>query len=237
MERFVLRLFQSEVALQCKFVMLGVQQLRDAERANAEADSRSEELLHEEVAEMRALGEGSTPTPGTPEWDQMWKDKADLRERQKARREEEGQAQREVTDRQWLALQTIVISAANLSKLLWGSRSEAKAERAPLRASLEVGDDSCLSSRNLRNDFEHFDERIERWFASSEKRDFFGRSIGERAKFLYDGDDPWFGHYDPTTGTLSFWDNAADIVAIHDEANRILAIAEREAAKHHVLDE
>lgn len=237
MERFVLRLMQGEVALQCKFVLLATEQLQRAEQDVSDADKRSEQAMHDKVAEIHAEVDKPTPRPGSPEWTQHFANLREVSERYKALDEELRRASHDAGDQQWLALQSIVVSAANLSKLLWGSRGKAEALRAPLRASLEVGSDSCLRSPDLRNDFEHFDERIERWFATSEKRDFFGRSIGQRDKFLYDGDDPWFGHYDPTTGVLSFWANAANIVEIFQEAPRILPIAEREAAKHHVTDE
>ena len=51
--------------------------------------------------------------------------------------------------RKWLALQGIVVSAANVGKLLWGSRGtqgkpgKFEAERKPLRDSLSVEDSIC----------------------------------------------------------------------------------------------
>ena len=65
----------------------------------------------------------------------------------------------------WLSVQSILVGAANISKLLWGSKKKRARERAELRAALEVHDDSPLNSAELRNHLEHFDERLERWFA------------------------------------------------------------------------
>src|SRR5437764_5751138 len=66
----------------------------------------------------------------------------------------------------WLALQDILVSAANISKLLWGRPGGRAAEREDLRSLLRISDSSPLRSPDLRNDFEDFDERIERHFSS-----------------------------------------------------------------------
>jgi len=57
----------------------------------------------------------------------------------------------------FIALQGILVAAANLSKLLWGSAGRKAVERTRLRDSLGVPDDSPLKDPELRNDFEHFD--------------------------------------------------------------------------------
>ena len=68
--------------------------------------------------------------------------------------------------RLWLALQGIVVAAANVSKLLWGSgRDTAKTarQRKPLRDALGVTESSPLKDVTLRNQFEHYDEKLEKW--------------------------------------------------------------------------
>lgn len=70
------------------------------------------------------------------------------------------------TDGVWFGLQGILISASNASKLLWGAgRTNQQAKglreaRRPLRESVDVEDSSPLNSREIRNSFEHFDERL-----------------------------------------------------------------------------
>jgi hypothetical protein len=78
----------------------------------------------------------------------------------------------------WKELQVILTSAANLSKMFWGSRGKREKQRAILRESLQVENDSPLRDPDLRDDFEHFDERLEDWFSASEWRDYVGRVIG-----------------------------------------------------------
>jgi predicted dienelactone hydrolase len=126
----------------------------------------------------------------------------------------------------WFGLQSVLISASNVSKLLWGSRAQPVVEaRAPLRDSVGIGDDSPLSSRNIRNDFEHFDERLEEWFGQEGPKTYIVRYIGPPGGILIGGAPPTqpFGQFDPTTATMTFWDRSADVTAVVDAAQSILA--------------
>ena len=62
----------------------------------------------------------------------------------------------------WSSIQLILISAGNVSKILWNSKYKNRSEQ--LRNLLNVADDNLLSNRKFRNHFEHYDERIENWF-------------------------------------------------------------------------
>lgn len=62
----------------------------------------------------------------------------------------------------WCSIQSILVSAANVSKILWPSKDRLRGER--LREMLKVEIDNPLSNRKFRNHFEHYDERIETWF-------------------------------------------------------------------------
>jgi hypothetical protein len=207
MDSFQLRLFQSEVALQCRFVLFGFEQYQ---QIDAEVDA-----AHARVSERERV---APPFERGKVWREGQKDLPDRR----------------TTDaRRWLLLQTIVVSAANLSKLLWGTgrnKDEAErreAERKPLRDSVGVHEDSCLRSRHLRNDFEHFDERIECRFSDPDRRrGFVGRNIGGGP-----GNVEPFGHYNPETGDLTFWMHTVNVCQIVEEAERILPRAEAESLK------
>lgn len=121
----------------------------------------------------------------------------------------------------WLEVQVFIGCAANVSKLLWGQG--AADERADVRAAVNVDDTSLLFDRDLRNHFEHIDERIDRWsrmpVASGLRLD---TSIGPLSDLIamFGRDQPvaiesFFRFYDPSTGELSFW---ADRVKIHELA-------------------
>ncbi len=97
-----------------------------------------------------------------------------------------------------------------------------------------MADNSCLRSPDLRNDFEHFDERLVKAFGGEdpELRGFVGRNIGPMdASFLAgEGEDAssWFGHYDPSTGALSFWDNEINVFEVVKETQRIKGLVDTE---------
>jgi hypothetical protein len=169
-DTFVLRIFQSEVALQCRIVLSACHNLNAALVLEA----------HEEV---------------------------------------------------WKHLQTILMGGANLSKMFWGSAKGSQAERTPLRQSLGVNDDSPLHDRQLRNDFEHFDERVEKWFAKSEERNYVGRTIGPPGMIVGIKGSELFRQFDPSTGRVAFWDHEVSVRDIYAEVQRILPLAETEARK------
>jgi hypothetical protein len=73
----------------------------------------------------------------------------------------------------WYAVQGFLTSAANVSKLFWptppkkGQKPKIEGRGEALRKLFEIGDDSPLAFRDVRNHFEHFDERLETWATSA----------------------------------------------------------------------
>lgn len=140
----------------------------------------------------------------------------------------------EETGETFIALQGMLVAAANLSKLLWGSEGpELEKEREPLRDSLGVRDTSCLRDRKLRNDFEHFDERVDKWFSKG-RRSYAGRNIGPIKEFNFDPKDR-FHHYDPDTGIVTFWDHSVSVLDLGREVVDIYHKAE-DALRHFPLN-
>jgi hypothetical protein len=130
------------------------------------------------------------------------------------------------TSYMWAGLQSILVSAANASKILWGSgqaRKKVAERRKPLRELVGIDDSSVLNSTDLRNDFEHFDERIERRFGADVGGAFIGRNIGGPVAIFSMSGKPadLFGHYDPTTGIVQFWDNSVHIPKLIDAAREL----------------
>ena len=133
----------------------------------------------------------------------------------------------------WLQLQIILAAAANISKILWGSGSardaaRREAERKPLRDRLGVADDSPLRDPDLRNDFEHFDERLERWLETNPDGNFIGRNVMpvralDALPRAAGSSHHRFHHYDPETGEVTFWTHTVSIPAVVTEAERLWA--------------
>jgi hypothetical protein len=92
--------------------------------------------------------------------------------------------------RAWYALHALMASSANISKLLWPATDTQRGNRAghkyspianlgeKLRNRLAVKDDSPLQSRELRNHFEHFSERLEEWAVDPATKVFTDDMIG-----------------------------------------------------------
>jgi hypothetical protein len=62
-------------------------------------------------------------------------------------------------------LQNIVVQGAALSRYFWPARKDHKKRGEILRKAFDVTDTSPLKSRDLRNDIEHFDEKLDTYLA------------------------------------------------------------------------
>ncbi len=90
-------------------------------------------------------------------------------------------------DRLWYSVQALLVAAGNISKLLWPPKELLPERGAELRASLSVDENSILQPRTFRNHFEHFDERLEQWATSSERRMFIDSNVGPSGMRLVGG--------------------------------------------------
>jgi hypothetical protein len=114
----------------------------------------------------------------------------------------------------WGAIQSILIAAGNVSKILWPPRKTSAERGEMLRELLDVDDRNPLSDRHFRNHFEHYDERIEDWFAES------GSAVCIDSR-IDPFDSPWGRNpanfhrgYNPLTKTLTFRGESTDLAAI-----------------------
>lgn len=132
-----------------------------------------------------------------------------------------------LTDPYWFALQHLLVAAANISKLLWGSGGKKGESRKDLRTSIGVTDASPLRDPDLRNDFEHIDNEIETYFSAQPSGNYMGRNVGAGIKTA-DGSD--FGHYDPATGEVTFFSHTVNVPRVVEEARTIQARVEEALA-------
>jgi hypothetical protein len=139
-------------------------------------------------------------------------------------------------DALWMACQMFVVGAGNLSKAFWGEgrgRQHIAPRRQSLRDSLAVEDSSPLYSVGIRNHFEHYDERIDRWWAESSTHNHADRMIGSPDQLGGLTDIEMFRIYDPGTVSIVFWGQQYELQPIASEVDRIYPIALREANKPH----
>ncbi len=134
----------------------------------------------------------------------------------------------------WASIQGFLTAAANISKSLWGAGGKLSDQRANLRASLQVADDSPLASTDLRNHLEHFDERLDRWHANSERHNYADFVIGPKESTIAGMEEmDMFRQFDPSNGQIIFWGERHDLIPIRDAIEALLPIVTTEAARPH----
>jgi hypothetical protein len=131
------------------------------------------------------------------------------------------------------ALQNLLNAAANVSKALWGQGGKFTAERKDLRDSIGVTDASPLRSVTMRNNFEHFDERLDKWWRDSKAHHNFDLSIGPPSGIAGVDHIDLFRRFDPATTDLWFWNQDFNTQEIINEVQRILPKLTEEASKPH----
>jgi hypothetical protein len=130
----------------------------------------------------------------------------------------------------WHAIQDFVTAAANVAKAFWGSGAKKAGDRTELREYFKIDDASPIKDVAMRNNFEHFDERIDTWWDNSPRRMVLDRIVGHGVRV--EGDPLGaFRALDLDTLELTFWDERYSLPAIFDEIHRLLAaFGERLAA-------
>jgi hypothetical protein len=137
-------------------------------------------------------------------------------------------------ERVFFAVEGMLNAAANLSKALWGASGGLAEERRPLRESLDVKDESALADVDMRNHFEHIDERMDRWWKLSEHHIISDMNVGVGIQ-IATGVDEW-RHYMPQTGEVWFFGERFSLPAILAEVQSLLPKVEAEAKKPHWED-
>ncbi len=88
----------------------------------------------------------------------------------------------------------------------------------------------------MRNHFEHYDERLDKWWKSSETRNHFDMSVIPPGAVQGLADIDMFRVFDPSTADIVFWGQRFNVNEIVREAAKLLPIASAEASKPHWED-
>ena len=123
-------------------------------------------------------------------------------------------------------LQHVLYAAANISKACWGSKGKMATQRQPLRDCIGIQDASPLRDVDMRNNFDHFDERIDRWAASG-GGGFADLNIGPVNGFGRSDSLGAFRLFDPSTGSVFFWGERFELQAIVGEAAHLIPTVRR----------
>ena len=104
----------------------------------------------------------------------------------------------------WGSIQSLLVAAANVSKILWPKGETHRGRAEQLQKLLRVEEPKLLPALGLRNHFEHYDERIESYFDAGD--------VAVYADLAIDSLEPIPGalprfyhrHYNPNSQTVSF---------------------------------
>lgn len=120
------------------------------------------------------------------------------------------------TDRIWYSVQSFLVAAGNISKILWPPKPLLPERGAELRASLFVSGDSPLEPRTFRNHFEHFDQRLEAWATSSKRRNFADSNVGPTVMIVGLEPGDFLRNFDSTLFAVTFRGDVYDLRPIAD---------------------
>jgi hypothetical protein len=138
-------------------------------------------------------------------------------------------------ERIFYALQNLLNAAANIAKALWGGGGSRAQRRQRLRDSIGVGDESPLKQVIMRSNFEHIDERLDRWWTQSPNHAHSDLIIAPKSMIGLGDGHPInsFRTFDPVTWTAFFWGDEFNVIAVVEEVRRIIPPLQQEAQKPH----
>ena len=131
------------------------------------------------------------------------------------------------------AIQNLLTAAANVAKALWGQKGSKAVDRGALRLSIGVNDSSPLRLVTMRNNFEHFDDRLDKWWRDSFRHNHADLNIGPKDAIAGLDDIDRFRMFDPTSTDVIFWGETFNLNALIDEVARICPLLEEEANRPH----
>ena len=101
--------------------------------------------------------------------------------------------------------------AAAISRMFWppGSKDKSKSERSRkrgehLRSVIEIDHNHPIRSRSIRDNLEHFDERLDDWAENSKYKNMIKKFLGPRSAVSGIEDSDIIHHYDPKLYTYYF---------------------------------
>lgn len=136
----------------------------------------------------------------------------------------------------WYSIHGFLVATGNVSKLLWPPRSRKRERGTELRASLSVEENSCLQARDLRDNFEHYDERLETFFLSLGPSNFVlidgNVSPGGIKRLASHADEKQvLRHFGPEAWTLLFCGKTFHLKPVVRAICELLPIAKRESER------
>lgn len=127
----------------------------------------------------------------------------------------------------FISLQDALTHAAALSRYFWPSRNKGvhSIRAARLRLAFDVGDESPLKDRGLRNSLEHFDERLDEFLLMDPVGVIVPGPIVAPHHHSGDAIGSVFRLIDPVNLIVVIFGNKYEFAPVKDEVERILNLA------------
>lgn len=110
------------------------------------------------------------------------------------------------SDSFWFGVDAALGALGNISKIFFAPK-DAKAPRKnrckEMREIFGVTEESLLLSREARNGFEHFDERLDTWFAKSTRKNLADRNIAPKGAISGLDASDFARNYDPESNIVT----------------------------------
>lgn len=123
-------------------------------------------------------------------------------------------------------IQSFLNSAIAVANLVWPSSKdkEAQSRAAAIRAAIGAADDAPVGLRDVRNGFEHFDERLDKWRRTSTSGNFVDQNFGPRltAPFANIFPTDVARNYDPATSELAVYGHTTNVAAVMRELESLV---------------
>ncbi|MCT1798485.1 hypothetical protein [Aerococcus viridans] len=119
----------------------------------------------------------------------------------------------------WYHAHMLLNSVANISKMTSDNRKREKTYYEPILEKYNIKKPNFDFERSIRNDFEHYDERIFTWINSNEQYNI--ALNGRVSKSAMVGNFLYFKNYDPDKAILSFNDTEIDLTKTEAKVVRL----------------
>lgn len=131
----------------------------------------------------------------------------------------------------WYSIQNLLVALGRISRLLWPPEERETSRGSELRESLGVSEDSPLRSREFAEYFEHFDQYLENWHASSEHHRFFDSYTEPLDVLASTEPGDRFRGFDTENYAILFHGEMYRLQPVADAVEDVLERAERETQK------
>jgi hypothetical protein len=121
----------------------------------------------------------------------------------------------------WFGLHATISALGNISKVFFPSRTS-NPRCARMRRLYNVSDKSLLGDRKVRNGLEHFDERVDKWAATSKQHNFADRNVFTAGMIVGLDAGDFARNYDPASTVITVFGETVDLGGLITETRAIV---------------